>query len=333
LHLSTLIQQILSVLAQHGAARAGEVYQMFCGKGPFAHVGKSIFIALLRDMGSHDLIRQDSRGFLLPGGQGDRLVNHYSFYAAFHTSQDYRLVADGRTLGSLPVERPILPGTLLIFGGRRWRVLGVDIAQRVIELTGSGDGQPPTFPGSGGEVADEIRRAMRALYQSEEVPRYLDTTARTLLDEGREAFRRFGHASQSIFDWGNETLLFPWRGDRIMNTLLVTFASQGLHVGQDGVCLTVKGITPTGLWNLIRELAVAPQPDAPALAETVRAKARDKYDRYLGEELLNLAYAARALDVPAAWAALADLANLPRPAGSPAPSPTARMSHRLAPGC
>jgi ATP-dependent Lhr-like helicase len=133
----------------------------------------------------------------------------------------------------------------------------------------------------------------------------------------RVAASRFGHASQPIFGWGNETLLFPWRGDRIMNTLLVTLASQGLHVGQDGVCLTVKGATSTGLWTLIRELAVGPQPDPLALAETVRAKARDKYDRYLGEDLLNLAYAARALDVPAAWAALADLANLPRPEDLP----------------
>jgi ATP-dependent Lhr-like helicase len=317
LHLSTLIQQILSVLAQRGAASVAEVHQVLCDQGPFAHVGKSTFSTLLRDMGRHDLIRQDSRGFLLPGGQGDRLVSHYSFYAAFHTSQDYRLVADGRTLGSLPVERPILPGTLLIFGGRRWRVLGVDIAQRVIQLTGSGDGQPPTFPGSGGEVADKVRRTMRALYQSQEIPRYLDSTARTLLSEGREAFRRFGHADRAIFGWGNETLLFPWRGDRIMNTLLVTLASQGLNVGQDGVCLTVKGTTPTGLWTLIRELAAASQPDPLVLADSVRAKARDKYDRYLGEELLNLAYAARALDIPAAWATLADLANLPRPYDPP----------------
>lgn len=316
-HLSTLIQQILSVLAQHGAVSVGQVHQILCGQGPFGHVGKSTFSVLLRDMGRHDLIRQDSRGLLLLGGQGDRLVNHYSFYAAFHTSQDYRLVADGRTLGSLPVERPILPGTLLIFGGRRWRVLGVDIAQRVIELTGSGDGQPPTFPGSGGEVADQVRRTMRALYQSQEIPRYLDSTARALLAEGRAVFHRFGHADQGIFGWGYETLLFPWRGDRIMNTLLVTFARHGLNVGQDGVCLTVKGITPTGLWALIHELAAAPQPDPLALADTVRAKARDKYDRYLGEDLLNLAYAARSLDVPAAWATLTDLANLPRPHDPP----------------
>jgi hypothetical protein len=62
----------------------------------------------------------------------------------------------------------------------------------------------------------------------------------------------------------------------------------------------------------------APQPDPLALADSVRTKARDKYDRYLSEDLLNQAYAARALDIPAAWATLADLANLPRPKDPPA---------------
>jgi len=313
LQLSTLIQQILSFLAERGTARAGEIHQALCGPGPFARTGEGDFLALLRDMGQHDLIRQDARGFLIPAGQGDRLLNHYSFYATFHTSQDYRLVADGRTLGSLPVERPILPGTLLIFGGRRWKVLGVDIAQRVIELTASGDGAPPTFPGTGGDVDDEVRRTMRVLYQSPEVPRYLDATARDLLAEGRREFHRFGHDRQRIFAWRNETLLFPWRGDRIMNTLLVTLASTGLQVGQDGICLTIKGTEPGRLWTLLGDLADSAPPDPLDLARCVRAKVRDKYDRYLGEDLLNRAYAARALDVPATWATLAELASLPRP--------------------
>ena len=313
LHLSTLIQQILSLLAHHGSAPADQVYQALCGQGPFARVEKPTFVALLRDIGRHDLVRQDSRGWLLPGGQGDRLVNHHSFYAAFHTSQDYRLVTAGRTLGSLPVDRPILPGTLLIFNGHRWRVLGVDTAQRIIELASSGDGQPPVFPGSGGEIADEVRRVMKDLYRSDVLPRYLDRTAQTMLGEGRAAFHRLDLADQAIVGWGHETLLFPWRGDRIMNTLSVTLASHGLHVGQEGVCLAVGGTTPTGLWKLVRRLAAQPPPDPLALADTVRAKTHDKYDRYLSEDLLNVAYAARALDIPAAWAALADLAALPCP--------------------
>jgi ATP-dependent Lhr-like helicase len=56
-----------------------------------------------------------------------------------------------------------------------------------------------------------------------------------------------------------------------------------------------------------------PHPDPVVLATGVRAKTHDKYDRYLSDELLNVAYAARALDVPGAWATLAELAALPSP--------------------
>jgi ATP-dependent Lhr-like helicase len=313
LHLSTLIQQILSITAQHGGATAGQLFNVLCGQGPFHRVGRATFATLLRDMGRHDLLQQQNDGLLLPGGEGDRLVNHYSFYASFRTSQDYRLVADGYTLGSLPVDRPILPGTLLIFSGARWRVLAVDTVQRVIELTAAEAGRPPVFPGCGGEIADEVRRRMRQLYRSTEVPRYLDATARTMLAEGRATFHAAGHATQRIFGRGTETSLFPWRGDRIMNTLVVVLAGHGLDVGQDGLAITVGNCSPAGLWDVIQDLAVRPQPDPVSLATTVRAKMHDKYDRYLSDELLNIEYAARALDVPGAWASLAELAVLPIP--------------------
>lgn len=323
LHLSTLIQQVLSVLAGAGGARADELHRVLCGPGPFDRVDPSLFAMLLRDLGRQELLQQDSRGLLLPGPRGDRLVNHYSFYAAFQTSPDYRLVAEGKTIGTLPVERPLAPGTLMIFGGRRWRVVSVDPDRRVIQLTPSGSGQPPSFSGNGSETADEVRRTMRSLYLSEEVPRYLDEPARQLLREGRENFHRYGHVRQQLFDWRGETLVFPWRGDRIMNTLQVILSSHGFTVGQDGLCLTVKGTSASGVWTLMQELSQAPLPEPVALARTVGVKIRDKYDRYLGEELLDRAYAARALDVPGTWDLLAELAALPPPAdreGAPAGS-------------
>jgi ATP-dependent Lhr-like helicase len=323
LHLSALIQQILSITAQHGGATAGRLFATLCDTGPFRRVDRAVFAGLLRDMGRHHLLEQQADGELLPGREGERLLGHYSFYASFRTSLDYRLVADGYTLGSLPVDRPILPGTLLIFSGARWRVLSVDTAQRVIELTAAEAGKPPVFPGTGGEIADEVRRGMFRLYCSGDIPRYLDATARTLLAEGRAAFHAYGHATRRIFardsfgggsfrdSFRDETLLFPWRGDRIMNTLAAVLGRHGLAVGQDGLAITVGNCTPTRLLDVITRLATGPAPDPVAIAATVRAKQHDKYDRYLDEDLLNLGYAARALDVPGAWSCLAELADPP----------------------
>src|SRR5262249_27000076 len=147
-------------------------------------------------------------------------------------------------------------------------------------------------------------------------PRYLNATAQTLLAEGRAAFHASGHATHRIFAFGTETVVFPWRGDRIMNTLAVVLSKQGLEIGQDGVAITVGNCTTAALIEVIKALAAGPPPDRVALAGTVRAKVHDKYDRYLSEELLNVAYAARALDVPGAWTSLAELAELPKPAAA-----------------
>ncbi|MEQ4209396.1 DEAD/DEAH box helicase [Actinopolymorpha sp. B9G3] len=313
LHLSTLLQQILSVIAQRGGAEAEPLFDALCAHGPFRTVDKGTFVALLRAMGEADLISQDTEGLLLPGSAGEKLINHFSFYTAFTTDDEYRLVSYGRTLGSLPVEYPISVGSLLIFSGRRWRVLAVESQQRVIDLAPARGGRPPTFPGMGPDVADEVRRRMRTWYEADAVPVYLDRTAQRLLAEGRAAYRRLSLDQQPLLSWGRDTVLLPWRGDKIMNTLSVVLRDHRLEVGQDGVALTVRRTNVVGLWELIRQLACAPPPDPLELAEKVANKAADKHDNYLDDALLTKSYAARSLDVPGAWSALRMLAETPRP--------------------
>jgi ATP-dependent Lhr-like helicase len=93
LHLSTLIQQILSILAQHGAAQVGQVHHILCGNGPFAQVEQSMFGALLRDMGRHDLIKQDSRDHDL-SAEPDSFVR---VHAARRHDQEPGLLTPGPT--------------------------------------------------------------------------------------------------------------------------------------------------------------------------------------------------------------------------------------------
>ncbi len=314
LHLSTLTQQMLSVIAQHGGATAAELFTTLCEKGSFRQVTRPLFVQLLRDLGASDIVMQTSDGLLLAGDRGDQIVNHYTFYTAFQTSDEYRLVARGRTLGSIPVDYPVLVGSLLIFAGRRWKVVDVDAKSRVIELDRSGGGRPPAFAGGGGEVADLVRRRMRTLYESAEIPPYLNHTAQTLLDEGRESYRRLLLSRRQLVDWGHDTLMFCWRGDRILNTLSVAFADQGLHVGLDGVSLHFQDASLDQVADTIALLATTEEPDPVALAASVQTKERDKYDQYLSDDLLAHAYAASRLDVPGAWDTLRHLAanTLPR---------------------
>jgi ATP-dependent Lhr-like helicase len=309
LHLSTLVQQLLSLIAEHGGVTPLEAYRALCETGPFAGVSRDMFKRLLRALAEEhvDLLTQAADGLLLHGQAGERLVNHYSFYAAFRTGEEYRLLAGGRTLGTLPIDYPLMPGSLLIFGGRRWKVLAVDTHAKVVELIRSSGGRPPTFTGTGAAVADRVRQEMRRVYLSADVPAYLDATAVRLLTEARNNFARYGLGADPVLNVGADTLIFPWRGDRICSTLAVALTAFGIEVAQDGVCLTMSNSTRQQAVDRLVELIEQDAPDPAVLAARVGNKVVEKYDEQLSEELLNEAFAARSLDVDGAWDAARQL--------------------------
>lgn len=332
MHLSTLVQQTLSLIAQHGGVTPIETYRTLCEQGPFRHIDRRTFSTLLRDLGTADLLRQERDGLLLHGGAGERLVNHHTFFAAFAAPTEYRLMAEGRTLGSLALDRPLLPDQLMIFAGRRWKIRLVDTTAKIIELTPASGGRPPLFGGAGPDVHDRIRTEMRVVYEAADVPSYLDTTAQQLLYDGRDAYRRLGLADNPLVGWGSDTLLFPFRGDAIMSVLGLALHEQGISYEQNGLALTLQGTTPQQATDLLTEMATAPPPDATRLAALIPEKNIDKYDEMLGNELRTAAYAARKLDVPGAWAALPELAaaaQTVRPVSTSNPVAASASRHRI----
>ena len=93
LHLSTLIQQVLSMIAQHGGVSASHAWRCLCKTGPFADVDQDLFGQLLRSLGENEIITQTTEYLLLLDIRVERLVNHYSFFSAFSTPDEDRLFA------------------------------------------------------------------------------------------------------------------------------------------------------------------------------------------------------------------------------------------------
>jgi ATP-dependent Lhr-like helicase len=302
LHLSTLVQQALSLIAQHGGGDAAWLWRTLCQSGPFRSVDRPMFARFLRALAAHDLIDQMHDGTLLLGLEGEHLVNHFEFYAAFASPDEYRLVHEGRTLGTLPVDEPIIPGMFLIFGGRRWQVIEVDAVRRQIDVVPSAGGRPPKFTGAGALVHDRVRQEMLTVYQSTDQPPFLDATARELLDEGRDWFRRFDLEHRAILDTDYGTLIFPWVGDRIMNTLLVQLMARGLAVEKHGPVLTVFDAELPALVKHIAALARQGEADGEQLARRVANKRQQKHHPFLTSELLSADYASSSFDTAGALA-------------------------------
>ncbi len=300
LHLSTLVQQVLSTIAQFGGTRAEALFRGLCGGGPFQLVSSQVFLELLRDLGDNDLVAQTHDGDLVLGLSGERLVNHYEFYSAFMTPEEFRLVTGSRTLGSIPVTYPLVLDMHLIFGGRRWRVVAVDVEKKVAELVPAGGGRAPTFGGSGAQLHEEVRREMARVYEDDAVPAFLNQPGVELLREGRDAYRRMELGRKAFVRYGEDVLYFPWAGDQVLWTIQVALIGRGVQTSNEGVALLLRGVSPADAAGLLRAIGSDPDLTALRLAATVQNKNVEKHHMYLGEDRLILDYAASRLDLDGA---------------------------------
>lgn len=300
LHLSTLVQQVLSLTAQHGGVYRHQAQSVLCSHGPFA-VDDRTFGQLLAAMHDADLLMSSSDGLLLPGGRGEREIEDWSFFAAFESPEVYRVLAQGREIGSIDAGSSVIPGSGLVLAGRRWRVIAVHPRSSEVEVVADVTGNAPEFPSTGAaRVHDRVRAMMEELYVGEVVPPYLDEKAQILLAEGRSMFAQLELHRRDVVGWGRESVIFPWRGDRVLETLRVALHHAGVEADREGPAIVADA--PEDLVRRVLDgLAATAPPDPLDLAATVPDKREEKWDDVLSPALLDQAYAARALDVGGAW--------------------------------
>ncbi|WP_018990863.1 DEAD/DEAH box helicase [Aromatoleum toluclasticum] len=297
LHGSTLIQQILSVIAERGGATAGELWATLVKGGAFEGFDRDDFVLLLRHMGEKQLLTQDSSGLLLHGEVGEKLVNHYEFYAAFASDEEFRLQCEGRTLGSLPVSHPLVPSQRIIFAGRRWRVLDVDTEKKVIVVTPDKGGAPPSFDGGGAMVHDVVRQEMREVLRDKAPVPFLDQGATALLSEARDFYRRANLDTVQLFQRGNEVVLLTWRGDWVNDGLAMLLAGVGLAATNEGVALTVPRVSTDRLFDALAEIAEMSVLDPVVVLADAKNILREKWDWAMPDEMLRKSYASLNLDL------------------------------------
>lgn len=297
IHGSTLVQQILSIIAERGGVHARELWGALAAQGaPFEGLSREDFFLLLKCMGERRLLIQDSSGLLLHGELGEKLVNHYEFFAAFASNEEFRLVCGGKTLGSLPVTRPLVPEQRIIFAGRRWRVLEVDGDANLIVVAPDTGGAPPTFDGSGTMVHDRVRQEMRVVLASNDKVPFLDEGARTLLAEAQSYYERAGLESNQILERGNEVCVITWRGDWINDALALLLARYGLQASNEGLVVSVTGGTKERVLDALGEIAELENIDPVFLLDGAKNTLREKWDWVLPEAIARRSFASLCLD-------------------------------------
>lgn len=296
-HFSTLIQQILSVIKEHGGSNAKDLFDTLVTNGSFLNVRQEDFLQILRSMGSADLIEQDERDVLILGLEGERIVNNFEFYSAFTTPKEFSVVHKGGKIGSIQSAPDLETREFLILAGRRWEILSIDFKRCEIFVEPSKGGKVPKYFGSGGaEINSRIREKMREIVISDYVPAYLNPKGQEMLKEAQCAAREAGLAENPFVIDGVYTYWFTWTGSakhRTLFTLGKEFAK--IHVEDEEIALKFKGVSPSEILEKYKEiLASCPSPEE--IAEKFKGRTSEKYDQYVPENLQIVEYAKTYID-------------------------------------
>ncbi|CPR18939.1 DEAD/DEAH box helicase [Brenneria goodwinii] len=305
MHYSTLLHQILAITAQWGGVRADQLWTQLCQTGPFRNIDVSDFKSLLKHMGTNNLLTQLASGEMVIGAEGEKLTNHHTFYAVFNTPEEFRIVTGNRTLGTVPVDSPLLPDQHIIFGGRRWKVTEIEVEKKVIYVEATKGGQPPQFSGGGMSVHDVVRQEMLAIYQENDYRiaigskrvDYADATARSLFTEGCNNFKRYNLQNSYFISDGQRSYVLPWMGDKVVNTITALLMRSGFKASSFAGVIEIEHASLSSVQHALKEMQLSGLPSEYELAADVPEKYLDKYDDYLPESLLTKGYGAKAYDI------------------------------------
>jgi ATP-dependent helicase Lhr and Lhr-like helicase len=329
MHTSTLVQQLMSVIAQFGGATMGQLYSLLCGAGaPFSTTSKGDFGELVRHLGAKDLVMQDSSGLLLHGPLGEKFVNHYTFYTAFATEEEFRIVTGNRTLGTLPVANMLTVGQFIMFAGKTWRVEEVDDERKVILVSRARGGKPPIFSPRSGRTHTRVRQRMRKLLDAAEQPQFLDPAARRFLGEARATYTAAGLGNRYLIDQGTDALVLTWLGDSANEALACLLQRRGFDVAVAGPGLMVRKRRPDmeDIIDALYDAGVDEAPPLEVLLEKAHNLDREKWDWALPLPLLQRSYASLYLDIEEALQWVRATVVKPLQPSSSAPSGARRVS-------
>jgi ATP-dependent Lhr-like helicase len=250
---SLLIHQTFSILASLGEHSPAALARPVLALPPFKNISPEDFFTLTAYLTDCGCIGTTDERTLILGLEGERIVNRHSFYPVFPGDETFRVLLDGREIGTINfVPDPL---SVLAVGGRRWTVKSIDPGRREIWVAETGDeGGERLWRGKGGgthpRIAETMKRILTEPGGTAEYA-YLSAHARKALENGRNAARALGLGNAPLIsgkadaetnpganfgiDGGTNSrteaeadvvLLFPWTGSAGMRTIAAVLANE-----------------------------------------------------------------------------------------------------------
>lgn len=294
-HFSTLIQQILAVIAQFGGFYPKDGWLMLCRNGAFKNVTPELFLEVLKSLGNKDVISQLNTGQIVVGKLGEKILKSPDFYVAFVSPTEFAVInsVNSRHIGMIQYKPQ--KNMVIILSGKRWIVEDVDERTMKVYVSNMKIGGLAFFSGDGAELDSMIAEKMYEIYQTDTIYPYLDdyTDAKNHLNQSRLFFQQNNLSNTFSLQYGNAAYFFTWAGTKANRAIALLLQ----------YCLN-KECPYNGLYvlNLTKEdIKLLERTKMPSAVEIVsilprQCKIIQKYDSLLSDRLLDLEYSTTYLD-------------------------------------
>ncbi|MDR0402580.1 MAG: DEAD/DEAH box helicase [Treponema sp.] len=311
---SLFAHELLAVLGSLGEHSAAALGGRLFALPPFARssITRDDFALILRHFRRCGYVDKTAEGGLILGVEGEKIVNRYGFYSVFPGEETFRVLFEGREMGTVNFAPP--PGTSIAVAGRLWTVENVDGGRREIRVKESektGQDGSRLWGGGGGHIHRRIAEKVKAVLSAARTGyAYLSPAAGAALERGRRLARETGilekaaaAAPRKAGDLFTRLYICPWLGASGMRTVDAFLKNSPVRKnlallscereGDFYFSVETKLEAETFIAALAKETEAFPDDSTPVPAAPSFS---DKYDYLLPEELLVKQYAANTLD-------------------------------------
>lgn len=302
---SLLAHQTLSTLMTYGEMAPSALAKNVLTLPAFSGVTQEEYRLLLQNMVAEDYLQRVETGGVISGLKGERIANHYSFYAVFQDEQAYHVHSQTGEIGTLDNCPSV--DEVFVLAGRCWKVQSVDEERKIIYVQLVKNNRIPAWSGSGGDIHTRIVARMKEVLHEDVIYPYLQPGAVAILTQARQFVRELNllDADMILID-EHSFYLCPWIGTKELTTIKALL-SNGLKselmvysvISSRHYLQVTTGLSVADFVKKVRQLNV--DIHCPDLVLPIEfAPKIDKYDPMVPDMLLRKAALYNQFDVPVA---------------------------------
>ena len=301
--LSLLYHQTMSILTAAGELSAAELAQQVLTLPSFKAISQADFRQLLQHLVAIEHIQLTETGRLIIGIIGESLVRKFNFYTVFTNNVEYTVRDEATTIGSIIMPPPL--GNQFALAGRTWQVLEIDAKRKTVFVKKAEGLANTSWRGGSGNIHTKILQRMKQVIVENVEYSYLQPNAQERLKTTRQIAKIAGLESNHILPLeGNACCIFPWAGtiayrtlERVINFVVRESLDIKSMTGTSPYFLTIK-LGKSSLQELQQSIMTSGDWQTENLVALDEAPKLQKYDEFIPNNLLRLAFISDYLDLP-----------------------------------